>query len=175
MALAIGTVALSVMLAVPVLGQHPPPANPFCGQSRMRNTVTLTLTCVAGVIDELPFAAFGTPTGACPNFSHDSTCDDPTFWTYANSTCLGQQSCTLTSQGADPCSGVVKSIYAVAHCSEGPGGYAPYPPLPSPTCALNGEPCPAPTWEPTWNLTQSTVIQPSSDGFFIPSHPWCVA
>ena len=42
----------------------------------------------------------------------------------------------------------------------------------SPTCALNGKPCPLPTWEPSWNLTQSTVIQPSSSSWFIPSHPW---
>lgn len=151
---------------------HPAPTNPFCGQTTMRNVVSLSLTCVNGVIDSLPFAAFGTPTGSCPNFEHSSTCDDPTFWAYANATCIGQPNCTLVSQGADPCSGVVKSIYAVAHCSEGPGGYAPYPPLPSPTCALNGVPCPPPTWVPTWNLTESTVIQPSSNGYFMPSHPW---
>jgi hypothetical protein len=42
--------------------------------------------------------------------------------------------------------------------------------LPSPTCALNGVPCPPPTWSPTWNLTQSTIIQPSSNSFFLPNH-----
>ena len=127
--------------------------------SAVRGAVTLTLECVNGVIDALPFAAFGTPTGTCPNFNRSSSCDDPAFPAYAAATCIGKPNCTLVSQGADPCGGVVKSIFAVAHCSEGPGGYAPYPPLPSPTCALNGVPCPPPTWEPTWNLTQSTVIQ----------------
>jgi hypothetical protein len=42
----------------------------------------------------------------------------------------------------------------------------------SPTCALNGVPCPTPTWTPTWNLTQSTIIQPSSPSYFMPNHSW---
>ena len=44
--------------------------------------------------------------------------------------------------------------------------------LPSPTCALNGVPCPTPTWPVTWNLTQSTIIQPSSTAFFMPNHTY---
>ena len=31
---------------------------------------------------------------------------------------------------------------------------------------------PPPAWEPTWNLTESTMIQPSSRGFFSPNHTW---
>ena len=47
----------------------------------------------------------------------------------------------------------------------------------SPTCALNGTPCPPPRWTPTWNLTMSTVCQPgarSGGGYFMPpaSQPW---
>ena len=42
----------------------------------------------------------------------------------------------------------------------------------SPTCALSGKPCHPPTWEASWNLTQSTVIQPSSASWFVPEHPW---
>ena len=44
----------------------------------------------------------------------------------------------------------------------------------SPTCALNGQPCPPPRWAPQWNLTLSTVCQPSSSGFFEPpaTEPW---
>ena len=30
----------------------------------------------------------------------------------------------------------------------------------------------APTWQPNWNLTESTVIQPSSNDYFDPVHPW---
>ena len=54
----------------------------------------------------------------------------------------------------------------------GAGGAAAAAAMPSPTCALNGLPCAPPTWAPTWNLTQSTVIQPSGDSYFIPKHPW---
>jgi len=38
--------------------------------------------------------------------------------------------------------------------------------------------CPPPLWEPTWNLTQSTVIQPwcnvnnRNGTIFDPAHPW---
>lgn len=173
--LALLTLALA---ALPLaLAQAPNASNPFCAFETERNTVSTTLICVNGVIDSLLFAAFGTPTGSCPSFAHSPACDDPTFAAYANATCLGQRTCTLTSQGADPCNGVVKSIAAVATCSLAPGGYSPPgpppPPTPvSPTCAKNGNPCPPPTWEPTWNLTQSTVIQPGGATYFMPSHPW---
>lgn len=151
------------------------PAQPCCGFMKERNTVTLDLFCVSGVIDRIDQAFFGTPTGTCPTYAADPSCDDPTFLAYARATCVGQQNCSLTSQGGDPCAGTVKSIAAVAHCSEAPGCYAPPPPPqppPNPTCSKNGVPCPPPTWTPTWNLTKSTVIQPSSDYYFTPSHPW---
>ena len=102
----------------------PAPANPFCGFKNEFNTVTLNLTCENGVIDDVSKAFFGTPGGTCPDFVAGS-CDDPTFLAYAKATCVGQQSCMLESQGADPCLGVQKSIAAVAHCSEGPGGWSP--------------------------------------------------
>eukprot|EP00759_Apiculatamorpha_spiralis_P014286 PhF_6_TR21008/c0_g1_i1/m.30177 len=43
------------------------------------------------------------------------------------------------------------------------------------SCAVNGNPCPIPNgWlqTATWNLTESTAIQPSSASYFIPTHPW---
>ena len=44
----------------------------------------------------------------------------------------------------------------------------------SPTCALNGTACPPPRWPAQWNLTLSTVCQPSTDGYFLPpaNEPW---
>jgi hypothetical protein len=41
-------------------------------------------------------------------------------------------------------------------------------------CALNGTACPVPAWAPQWNLTLSTVCQPSATGYFTPpaSQPW---
>jgi hypothetical protein len=148
--------------------------NPFCVLETERNTVTATLQCINGVIDSIPSAFFGTPGGTCPSFTRGD-CDDNQFLPYARATCVGQTNCTLVSQGSDPCAGVVKSIFAVAHCSLPPGGVSPPQPpqpLPSPSCALNGLPCPTPTWAPSWNLTQSTVIQPGGASLFMPSHPW---
>jgi len=103
----------------------PAPANPFCGFKNEFNVVTLNLTCEGGgVIDRVDAAFFGTPSGTCPSYAA-GTCDDPTFLAYARATCVGQASCVLESQGADPCLGTQKSIAAVAHCSSGPGGFSP--------------------------------------------------
>ena len=46
--------------------------------------------------------------------------------------------------------------------------------LSSPTCTLNGTACPPPRWPAQWNLTLSTVCQPSSDDYFLPpaDQPW---
>ena len=49
------------------------------------------------------------------------------------------------------------------------------PPEPPPPPAPPSPPAPTfppPTWTPTWNLTESTTIQPSSPGFFDPNHTW---
>ena len=45
---------------------------------------------------------------------------------------------------------------------------------PSGSCASNHTPCPPPTWTPTWNLTMSTLCQPSSVGYFVmpAEKPW---
>ena len=157
-----------------------PPTNPFCGWASERGSFSTTLACEAGVIDALPTALYGTPTGGCPGFA-PSACNDAGFAAYARAECVGKASCTLsTSTRPDPCNEVVKTIGVVAHCSLPPGGVTPPPPVPpspapapspppqppvSPTCALNFEPCPPPRWEPEWNLTRSTVIQPSSAGY----------
>ena len=121
----------------------PAPAQPFCGFKNEFNTVTLNLTCESGVIDAIPLAFFGTPGGACPNYVAGA-CDDPTFLAYARATCVGQQSCMLESQGADPCLGTQKSIAAVAHCSAGPGGYSPDGPVSSASIGVGagGDPTP---------------------------------
>lgn len=51
-------------------------------------------------------------------------------------------------------------------------GWVPGGPPTSPSCATNGRPCPPPNWEPEWNLTRSTVVQPWCRDVFTPSHPW---
>ena len=127
----------------------PAPAQPFCGFKNEFNVVTLNLTCQNGVIDAVESAFFGTPTGSCPNYAA-GTCDDPTFLAYARATCVGQPSCMLESQGADPCLGTQKSIAAIAHCSLPPGGWSPDGPVQPPlaqassysVAALGGSPTP---------------------------------
>jgi hypothetical protein len=160
------------------------PTNPFCGWASNRNTFTSNLSCTNGVIDSLPLALYGVVAGECPTFSPTS-CSDKSFASYAAAQCLGKQSCLLSSDRPDPCPGQIKTIAVLAHCSLPPGGISPPRPSPqpsqpppppqppvSPTCALNGLPCPPPQWNATWNLTQSSVIQPSSAGFFTPNHTW---
>lgn len=160
-----GTTVRALALAAAVAAQPGVPSNPFCAVQTPAYGAAVTLSCVSGVIDGISFAAFGAPSGSCPAF-RPGACDDPTFPSYVNATCLGQRSCVLI-RSANPCPNE-ETMAVVAHCSDTSGGFSP----PSPTCALNGLPCPAPRWEPSWNLTQSTVIQPSSPGFFVPSHPW---
>ena len=38
---------------------------------------------------------------------------------------------------------------------------------PTQSCATNNTPCPPPTWVPQWNLSMSTICQPSSPGYFV--------
>jgi len=108
----------------------PVPSNPFCANKEEFNNVTVTLVCQQGVIDYIR-SFFGTPVGDCPYYD-PGPCDDPNFQAYANATCLGQSNCTLTST-TDPCVGTEKSIVALVHCSEGPGGYSPDGPVDPPS------------------------------------------
>jgi hypothetical protein len=46
---------------------------------------------------------------------------------------------------------------------------------PSPSCMLNGEPCPLPDWEPDWSLRNSTAMMAHSriwTGAVKPAHHW---
>lgn len=122
----------------------PAPANPFCGLFSVAGNINITLECVNGVIDAVPSALYGVLEGDCPKYSASSGCDDTGFLAYAQATCIGQQSCVLSSDSRpDPCVGTVKSIAAVAHCSLAPGGVSPDgpvdPPAPpaNPFCGMN--------------------------------------
>ena len=51
------------------------------------------------------------------------------------------------------------------------------PVLPSPSCLLNGFPCPPPSWPPAWGLAESSYVFPSDKPAasfppFAPVHPW---
>jgi hypothetical protein len=125
----------------------PSPANPFCALNSVEGNINVTLECVNGVIESLPVALYGLQTGDCPNYAAESSCNDAGFAAYAAATCVGQQSCVLsTDSRPDPCLGTVKTVVAVANCSLPPGGFSPdgpvAPPAPpaNPFCALNSEP-----------------------------------
>ena len=105
---------------------YPVPENPFCGYNMVAGNINVSLQCINGVIDSFDTALYGLQSGTCPYFEAESTCNYPEFLAYAQSTCIGQSNCTLTTDNLpDPCLGTVKSIAVVAHCSEGPGGYSP--------------------------------------------------
>jgi hypothetical protein len=49
----------------------------------------------------------------------------------------------------------------------------PLPPIPSsPSCMLNGEPCPLPQWEPDWSTINSTALMSTDPAGFAPKHRW---
>jgi hypothetical protein len=103
----------------------PPPASPFCGS--IINLSDLTLTCPQGVISEIIFADYGTPTGSCGSWAVNASCSAANSSSIVSAYCLGQQSCTVPATTAifgDPCYGTVKTLDVVAECSTG-GGYQP--------------------------------------------------
>jgi len=114
-------------------GGCPPISNPFCGYSKEINVVTLSLECGGnGVITDIN-AAYGTPnlspTDGCMNFTHNPSCDDSNFLSYAKTTCLGQNQCTLIRKlgDFDPCPNIEKAIVAIATCSSNGGRVVPLP------------------------------------------------
>jgi hypothetical protein len=98
--------------------------NPFCGS--ILNLQDLTLTCVNGTINNVSFASYGTPIGACPSWGANASCNSPNSLAVVQSQCLGQSSCTVTAgppNFGDPCFGTVKYLDVVATCSGSGGGY----------------------------------------------------
>ena len=94
----------------------------------------VTLNCASGTITGTTFAAVGTPTGTCGNFSCGKCTGDPTLAkAYVAKQCVGKSSCTLSADiktfnsGKDPCFGVAKSVAVEVTCS------MPQPPPPPPT------------------------------------------
>jgi hypothetical protein len=86
-----------------------PPSGPaLCGFTEGQNWA-ITLTCPQGVISEVQFASYGTPSGFCGGLKVGS-CNAPTSMSVVQAACLNQASCTLNSSdaffgGADPCYG----------------------------------------------------------------------
>jgi hypothetical protein len=118
------------------------PTNPFCGS--LTNTLqphpNLVLECAdaGAVISGVSFASYGTPSGQCPEWSVNASCNAANSSAIVASQCLGRRTCTLvvdTDTFGDPCYGTVKTLDVVVSCSTG-GGYQPAPSTPMPVYGL---------------------------------------
>lgn len=100
--------------------------NPFCGS--ILNLDTLLLQCAGnGTINDVSFASYGTPTGACPAWTVNASCNSPNSLQVVKAACLGQNSCSVVAgppNFGDPCFGTVKHLDVVATCT-GSGGFQP--------------------------------------------------
>lgn len=76
--------------------------NPFCVSQPTAFGLAIQIKCAEGVIDSIPYAFYGNPIGDCPSFTK-GPCDDPTFASYVNDTCLGQSSCVILSSSWKNC------------------------------------------------------------------------
>jgi hypothetical protein len=78
------------------------------------------VACPSGTFIRLiRFASYGTPAGACPNFT-TSACDSATSGQVVSAACLNKASCSVPATNAafgDPCTGTVKKLAVVVACS----------------------------------------------------------
>ena len=99
--------------------------DPFCGVSNEGDTMQLQCDEQGATISEIVFAAFGTPTGVCPAFAHDVSCDALNSSAVFSSACVGKRVCSVpitnAAFGGDPCPGTSKTAAVVARCSTGGG------------------------------------------------------
>ena len=67
---------------------------------------------VQAVITAIDFAAFGTPSGTCGNYQHNSSCDAANVTAYVTAQCVGHNSCSILSYPTfgDPCYMTYKSF-----------------------------------------------------------------
>ncbi len=84
----------------------------------------MTLICPTGqTIDQITFASFGTPTGACGSFA-TGACNASSSMAVVQALCVGRNSCSVpATNGAftDPCDKTTKSLSVQATCTVGGG------------------------------------------------------
>jgi len=96
----------------------------FCADSPQSiGTVELSCEDPTAVINEIQFAAYGTPLGKCGNYVR-SKCDATNVTDYVKAHCLGKNSCSILSYPTfgDPCFEVVKKFVIQATCTGTKGG-----------------------------------------------------
>ena len=106
-----------------VAGGGGPLSSPFCADEP--NLAVLSMGCPQGVISDILFASYGTPTGACGSWAVNASCNSNKSMAVVKAACLGRASCSIptdTPTFGDPCYGTVKHLAVQASCSAGGGG-----------------------------------------------------
>jgi hypothetical protein len=99
-----------------------PLSSPFCADEI--NLSTLTMFCATGVINNILFASYGTPSGTCGSWAVNASCNAKNSRAVVEAACLGKASCSIdanTPTFGDPCLDVVKHLVIEATCSAGGG------------------------------------------------------
>jgi hypothetical protein len=105
-----------------VSGGSGPLSSPFCGS--VINLDTLSLFCASGLIDQILYADYGTPSGDCGTWRSNATCTSPTATAIVTAACVGKASCSVVAgppNFGDPCLDTVKYMDVQATCSTGGG------------------------------------------------------
>jgi CSLREA domain-containing protein len=114
-----------------------PPAGVICATASEGQSVTLE--CTDGVILEIQFASYGTPSGTCGQFSIGG-CHAVNSSDAVSSVCVGLSDCSVPAINevfGDPCFGAGKALFVQARCGI-PSGLT--PPPGGPTDLLRIEP-----------------------------------
>eukprot|EP01116_Phalansterium_solitarium_P007853 TRINITY_DN2084_c1_g1_i2.p1 TRINITY_DN2084_c1_g1~~TRINITY_DN2084_c1_g1_i2.p1 ORF type:complete len:1037 (-),score=234.67 TRINITY_DN2084_c1_g1_i2:145-3255(-) len=89
----------------------------FCDAVPENNNVVLTCADSGDTIKEILFASFGTPNGACGNYTIDAACNAADTLAIVQKACVGKSSCSVAATDAvfgDPCPNTVKRLYVQA-------------------------------------------------------------
>jgi hypothetical protein len=91
-----------------------PTVNNYAACGLANQGMDLTLTCNGGTFDNVLFASFGTPMGACLSHLTYGQCNANTSIAAITDACMGKSTCTIAANatvfGGDPCPNVVKQL-----------------------------------------------------------------
>ena len=110
------------LVSTTVAGSGAPLSSPFCGS--VLNLQPLSLACATGVIADIQFASYGTPSGSCGSWAVNASCNEANTTAVVRAACVGKQACTVQAGPPnfdDPCYNVVKVLDVQATCSSGGG------------------------------------------------------
>lgn len=105
-----------------VSGGSGPLSSPFCADEI--NLGVLSMACPQGVISNILFASYGTPSGSCGSWAVNASCNSNVSVSVVTAACLGKSSCSIpvvTPVFGDPCYDTVKHLAVQAACSVGGG------------------------------------------------------